>query len=74
VSQITDAGGKVLTSAPFPGEGEIIGGELPLHGVKPRIPWMHHLAPACTVVSIAALVFALIPPRKNRTRPPESAR
>lgn len=73
VSQITDPSGNVLVSAPFPGEGELIGGTLPLHGMRPHIPLMNRVAPACTVLTAAALLLALIPSRKTRPRPPESA-
>jgi len=50
VSQIVSASGNVIASAPYPGEGEIIGGELPLNA-SPRLPLDRYLAPFCTAMT-----------------------
>ncbi len=63
VSQIVSRTGRVLASAPYPGEGEIIGGQLPLNA-KPRLPHDRWLAPACVGITALALVASLIPSRR----------
>jgi apolipoprotein N-acyltransferase len=73
VSQLTDAAGNLLATAPFPGEGAIIGGRLPLgQETRPHIPLMHHAAPACTGIAALALIVSLIPSGKRVSPPPES--
>ena len=73
VSQIVDATGNVLSTAPFPGEDALIGGELPLHGIRPHVPFMNRLAPLCSAITLLALIAALIPSRKRSSLPAESA-
>jgi apolipoprotein N-acyltransferase len=72
VSQIVDAAGHVLSTAPFPGEGALIGGQLPLHGLRPHVPFMNRVAPFCSVLAGFALLAALIPSRKKASTPSES--
>jgi apolipoprotein N-acyltransferase len=64
ISQLVTRGGRVIASAPFPGEGEIIGGPLPL-SAKPRLPLDRWLAPACVGITVLALLASLIPFRKT---------
>lgn len=71
VSQIVDSTGSVLSTAPFLGEGALIGGELPLLGIRPHIPFMHRLAPLCFAVTLCALGASLIPSRKKPLTPAE---
>ena len=71
ISQIVSRTGRVIASAPFQGkdyagDGEIIGGQLPLNG-KPRLPMDRWLAPVCVGIAALALIGSLIPKRKNRT-------
>jgi apolipoprotein N-acyltransferase len=72
VSQIVSAAGRVLAKAPYPGEGEIIAGALPLNA-HPRLPLDRWLAPACVGITGIALIAALIPARKNQLPTSESA-
>jgi len=72
VSQIVSRTGRVLASAPFPGEGEIIGGYLPLNA-KPRLPLDRWFAPACVGIAALALIGSLIPARKKRSPDSESS-
>ncbi|HOW66308.1 MAG TPA: nitrilase-related carbon-nitrogen hydrolase [Candidatus Paceibacterota bacterium] len=62
ISQIIDANGALLASAPFPGQASIIQGELFLKG-SGRIPWDHWLAPACGLLSLIALLHFLVSSR-----------
>lgn len=64
ISQIVSGTGHVLASAPFPGDGEIISGQLPLNA-HPRLPLDRWLAPVCVGVTALALVASLIPGRKR---------
>ena len=59
VSQLTDSRGKVLVSAPCPGEGKIIGGTLEIrpHGT---LPLDHYLAPICTAATCGLMFFTWI--------------
>lgn len=66
ISQLVSRTGRVLASAPFPGDGEIISGQLPLNA-KPRLPLDRWLAPACVAIAALALVAGLIPNRKRTT-------
>jgi len=66
VSQIVSRTGHVLAQAPFPGEGEIIGGQLPLNA-KPRLPLDRWLAPWCVAVAALTLAASLFPKRKRTT-------
>lgn len=64
ISQLVTARGRVVASAPFPGAGEIIGGQLPLNA-QPRLPLDRWLAPACVGITALALVLSLLPARKR---------
>ena len=59
ISQLVDRDGRVLQSAPFPGQGEMIAGTLPL-GAPGRVPPDRYLAlPAAIVVAALALFLTL---------------
>ena len=64
ISQLISRSGRVLASAPFPGEGDIIAGDLPLNA-KPRLPLDRWLAPVCVSITALALIASLIPVRKR---------
>ena len=64
ISQIVARTGRVLASAPFPGDGEIIAGQLPLNA-KPNLPLDRWLAPMCVGIAVLAFVASLIPRRKT---------
>jgi apolipoprotein N-acyltransferase len=66
VSQLVSRTGLVIASAHFPGEGEIIGGQLPLYA-QPRLPFDRWIAPVCVVIAALALAASLIPQRKRTT-------
>jgi len=72
VSQIVSATGRVFTRAPYPGEGEIIAGILPLDA-RPRLPLDRWLAPFCVATTGLTLLAVLIPARKKRLTPAECA-
>jgi apolipoprotein N-acyltransferase len=59
ISQIIDASGSVLANAPFPGQGNIVQGELCLRGTG-RVPWDHWLAPACVILTVLAVLHFLV--------------
>ena len=63
VSQLVDAHGRVVASAPFGGDETVIGGELHLvaAGRRPIDRW---LAPLCVGISGILLVLCFIPDRK----------
>ncbi len=50
ISQLVDGTGRLLVSAPYPGQGETLTGELPV-GVRGRVPFDSWLAPASTGVA-----------------------
>jgi apolipoprotein N-acyltransferase len=58
ISQLVDARGTVLESAPCPGEGAMIFGSLYLNG-RAAVPWDAMVAPVCVGVSGIVLVCAL---------------
>lgn len=66
ISQLVSRTGRVLASAPFPGEGEFIGGRLPLNA-HPRLPLDRWLAPVCVGLTGLVLLAGLVPKR----RPPK---
>ncbi len=63
ISQLVNANGITETTASFPGDEEIIGGEMILDQPG-RVPPDRWLAPACTFATAALLIVALIPRRK----------
>lgn len=71
ISQIVSRTGRVLASASFPGDGEIIGGQLPLNA-KPRLPFDRWFAPAGVGIAALALIASLIPTRKKHSPDSES--
>jgi apolipoprotein N-acyltransferase len=72
ISQIASRTGRVLASAPFPGDGEIISGQLPLNA-KPRLPLDRWFAPAGVGIAALALIGSSIPARKKRSPDSESS-
>lgn len=50
VSQIVESSGKVSARAEFPGQGEIIAGELHLTK-SARLPWGRWFAPLCSIIT-----------------------
>jgi apolipoprotein N-acyltransferase len=71
ISQLVSPNGRVLAEAPFPGQGEILGGTLPLNA-GPRLPLDRWLAPGCVGITALALVAILVPRRKKAACLPES--
>lgn len=63
VSQLVDANGRVLASAPIGGDEAIIGGELKLASASRR-PIDRWLAPLCVGISGILLFLCFIPDRK----------
>jgi apolipoprotein N-acyltransferase len=59
ISQLVDAAGNVQAQAPFPGEGEMIGGELAL-GAAGRLPMDRWLAPLSVGVAALTALWLLI--------------
>ncbi|MBI3875776.1 MAG: hypothetical protein HY300_07420 [Verrucomicrobia bacterium] len=73
ISQIVDANGKVTTTAPFFGQGEIIGGTLLLHGVG-RIPSDRYLVWPCVIIAWGIFTWALFDGVRQRfNRKPQTA-
>jgi apolipoprotein N-acyltransferase len=67
VSQLVSASGQVIASAPYPGEAEIISGELPLDAT-PRLPLDRHLAPLCSGIAGIAFLSTLLPRKWTRKK------
>jgi apolipoprotein N-acyltransferase len=59
ISQLVDSRGRVQATAPFPGENEMIAGELRL-GPFARRPLDRWLAPACTVFTFLTGLWLLV--------------
>lgn len=67
ISQLVDEGGRLLAEAPFPGEGEVIGGLLQFQ--PGRLPLDHWMAPVCSVATlflVAAFFAAAIAKAQRR--------
>jgi apolipoprotein N-acyltransferase len=60
ISQITDADGRVIASAGFPGQGEQISGQVPLRTNGGSIPWDRWLAKVACIVTAAVMGFLLV--------------
>lgn len=71
ISQIIAPRGQILAKASFPGEGEIIGGRLPINS-NAHLPVDRWLAPLCSGIAGVVLAVSLIPSRKNLTPRPNS--
>ena len=70
ISQLVDANGRIRASAPFPGQGAVIGGVLNL--AKPgRLPVDHYLGPAASglTAGISAILLMLVVTRKSPKTP-----
>ena len=65
ISQLIDADGRVLESAPFPGQEEIVGGNIEL-GPAGRLPLDSRVAPLCSVATAAFLLCRLAMPFLRR--------
>ncbi len=63
ISQNVDASGKVLSTAPFPGQGEVLTGDLRL-GPAAKLPPDRWLAPLATVLTVALLATGIFRSRK----------
>jgi apolipoprotein N-acyltransferase len=59
ISQLVEASGRVQSSAPFPGEGAIIGGTMNL-GPAGRVPLDHYLGPAASGLTAGVMVILLV--------------
>lgn len=59
ISQLVDAAGNVQAQAPFPGEGEMIGGELEL-GAAGRLPLDRWLAPVSVGITGLTALWLLV--------------
>ncbi len=59
ISQLVWPNGQVAESAPFPGQGEMLGGVLPMrrNGKSGSLPLDRYLAPAAVLAIIALLIF-----------------
>ncbi len=60
ISQVIDADGVVEAHAGFPGDGEILAGELRLARTTGRIPWDAWLGPLCSGTTALYLFWTLV--------------
>jgi apolipoprotein N-acyltransferase len=65
ISQLLDAEGQVIASAPFPGAGAMLGGDLGL-GARGRLPLDRWLAPAASVIVLATILALLVMSRRAK--------
>jgi apolipoprotein N-acyltransferase len=70
ISQLTDHAGRILASAPCPGDGATLAGTLEFRGTGTRPPdrW---LAPLAVVVTAVLIVAFLVPRPRGPQPPPE---
>jgi apolipoprotein N-acyltransferase len=59
ISQLVNASGIVQTSAPFPGEESVLGGEFALRS-KGHLPIDHWLAPLCSILTGVLAVWLVV--------------
>jgi hypothetical protein len=71
ISLLVSPSGRVLARAPYPGEGELIGGGLPLDA-RPQLPLHRWLGPACAGIAGLAFLVGLFPLRRAPTAGLES--
>ena len=64
ISQLTDRHGRVLASAGFPGQEEILGGTLTIANAG-RLPLDHWLAPLATIAAFLFSIWAFVQSRKQ---------
>jgi apolipoprotein N-acyltransferase len=57
VSQIVDCRGRMIASAGFPGQGEMLGGDIWIQGAG-RIPLDRYLGWVCLAVTLGILLYA----------------
>ncbi len=65
VSQLVDRCGRVVVSAPFGGDGELLSGTL-LLAARGHLPLDHWLAPAATLFTALLMFFLLVRHLRNR--------
>jgi apolipoprotein N-acyltransferase len=65
ISQWVDPHGRVLASAPCPGQGEIVAGVLEL-GAAGSLPWDRWLAPVSTALTMLAMIWLALKHRWGR--------
>ncbi len=67
ISQLVDASGNERQTAPFPGAGEILSGELRLSSYGGNVPLDAWLAPACSVATGGVIVWLMVLALRHRT-------
>jgi apolipoprotein N-acyltransferase len=67
ISQIVDGEGKVIATAPFPGEGASIAAEV-RPALRGRLPWDRWVAPFCTGLTGAWMAWALVDALRARLK------
>jgi predicted amidohydrolase len=72
ISQLLDASGNERATAPFPGQGQVIVGDLPLNAGPRSLPLDTWVAPACSVASGGVLLALLLPKRRRLPVPAAS--
>lgn len=73
ISQLLDATGLERATAPFPGPGQLIAGNLPLISGRRPLPVDAWVAPACTGASAGMLLGLMLPKRWLQRRNPRGA-
>ena len=73
ISQLLDATGLERATAPFPGPGQLIAGNLPLISGRRPLPVDAWVAPACTGASAGLLLGLMLPKRWLQRRNPRGA-
>jgi len=69
ISQLTDGAGRVLATAPFPGDGAMLAGTLELRATG-RLPLDRGLAPCAVAVTGALLIGFIFLRRPSARQPP----
>jgi len=73
ISQIITADGKVIESGSFPGQAEVVSGEIKLKGAG-QIPWDRPLAHVATAIAAATLIYCFLGSTKLPRIGPSSPR
>jgi apolipoprotein N-acyltransferase len=71
ISQLVSRGGELLASAPFPGQGEMLSGELRWHDAPSALPLDRWLTRPCVVVTALSMVTLMT--SRWRVRRPQSS-
>ena len=66
ISQLVAADGTVVTSAPFPGDGAMLGGKMSMNE-KPRLPLDRMLAPLCSAITGVVLAWLAVDAVRRRS-------